>query len=108
MASAFAAMRGPPANSGVCFNCSKPSHLKKNCSALKREKPKTTPVRLRCRRGPHSANQCCSKYDCEGRLLQGHQGNWDQSAGWRRHTLTQMPQPSSQMPALQIPNGSLP
>ncbi|NWV50411.1 GAK5 protein, partial [Daphoenositta chrysoptera] len=108
MAAAFAAMRGPPATSGVCFGCSKPGHLKKNCSALKRDKPKTTPVCSRCHRGPHSTNQCHSKYDSEGRLLQGYQGNWNQSAGWQHRTLTPMPQPPSQMPAPQVPDRNLP
>ncbi|NWV50395.1 POK9 protein, partial [Daphoenositta chrysoptera] len=99
MAAAFAAMKGPPVTSGVCFCCGKPGHLKKNCSALKRDKPKTTPV---CR-GPHSANQCRSKYDSKGRLLQGYQGNWNQSMGQWHHALTQMPQLPSKMP-----NGNLP
>ncbi|NWV90387.1 POK9 protein, partial [Machaerirhynchus nigripectus] len=108
MAAAFAAMRGPPATSGVCFRCGKPGHLKKNCSAVKRDKPKTTPVCSRCRRRPHSANQCRSKYDSKGCLLQGHQGNWNQSMGRQHRALTQMPQLPSQMPALQMPNGSLP
>ncbi|NXB21456.1 POK9 protein, partial [Rhagologus leucostigma] len=103
MTAAFAAMRGPPATSGVCFSCGKPGHLKKNCSALKRDKPKATPVCSRCRRGPHSANQCRSKYDSEGRLLRGHQGNQNQSVGQRRRALAQMPQPPSQMLALQMP-----
>ncbi|NXB14030.1 POK9 protein, partial [Rhagologus leucostigma] len=106
MAAAFAAMRGPHATSGVCFSCGKPGHLKKNCSALKRDK--LTPVCSRCRRGPHSADQCHSKYDSEGHLLQGHQGNWNQSAGRQRRALAHMPQLPSQMLALQMPNGNLP
>ncbi|NXJ20224.1 POK9 protein, partial [Dicrurus megarhynchus] len=108
MAAAFAAMRGPPATSGARFGCGKPGHLKKDCSALKREKPKTTPVCSRCHRGPHSANQCRSKYDSEGRLLQGYQGNWNQGAGQWHCALMQMPQLPSQMPAPQMPQGSLP
>ncbi|NWV63342.1 POK9 protein, partial [Malurus elegans] len=99
MAAAFASVRGPLATSGVCFGCGKPGHLKSNCPSLKGNKPKTTPVCPRCHRGPHSANQCCSKYDSKSCLLQGYQGNGNQSAGWRCSTLTQMPQPPSQMPA---------
>ncbi|NXS36676.1 GAK19 protein, partial [Pomatostomus ruficeps] len=103
MAAVFAAMRGPPATSGVCFGCGKPSHLKRDCSALKRDKPNTTPVFSRYCRSPHFANQCRSKYDSKGRLLQGYQGNWNQSAGQWRRAMTPMPQPPLQMPALQMP-----
>ncbi|NWU30051.1 GAK5 protein, partial [Dyaphorophyia castanea] len=105
MAAAFAAVRGPPATSGVCFDCGKPSHFKKNCPALKRDKPKTTAVCSQC---SHSANQCHSKYDSEGHLLQGYQKNWNQSVGQWRCTLTQMPQPPRQMPAPWMPYRSLP
>lgn len=103
MVAALAAMKGSPVTSGVCFNCRKPGHLKKNCPTLKKDKPKATPVCPRCHRGPHSANQCHSKYDSEGRLLQGHPGNWNQSAGWRHRALTWMPQLPLQMPAPQAP-----
>ncbi|NXS23095.1 POK9 protein, partial [Mystacornis crossleyi] len=92
MAAAFATIRGPPATSGVCLGYCKLGHLKKSCSALKRDKCKTTPVCSWCCRGPHFANQCRSKYDSEGRLLQGYHGNWNQRAGWQLRTLTQMPQ----------------
>ncbi|NWW17648.1 GAK19 protein, partial [Falcunculus frontatus] len=108
MAAAFAAIRGPPAILGVCFGCGKPGHLKKGCPALKRDKPKTTRMCSQCHRGPHSANQCRSKYDSESRLLQGYQGNWNQSAGQWCCALTQMPQLPLQMPALQMPNRSSP
>ncbi|NXO13034.1 GAK5 protein, partial [Oriolus oriolus] len=108
MAAAFAAMRGLPAPSGVCFNCNKPGHFKKDCPALKKDKPKTAPLCQRCRRGPHSANQCHSKYDSIGRLLHRKQGNWDQGSGWRRCALTQVPQPPMQIPVPLMPNGSLP
>ncbi|NWV25747.1 POK9 protein, partial [Origma solitaria] len=117
MAAAFATMRGPPAASKVCFNCGKPGHFKKDCSVLKRNNPKTIPVCPRCHKGPHPANQSRSEYDSEGRLLQGCQGNCNQSVESRRHALTQMPQPPSQisapqmplqMPASQMPKGNLP
>ncbi|NXS33381.1 GAK5 protein, partial [Pomatostomus ruficeps] len=61
MAAAFAAVRGPLATSGVYFGCGKTGHLKKDCSALKSVKPKTTPICSWCHRGLHSANQCHSK-----------------------------------------------
>ncbi|NWT90996.1 GAK5 protein, partial [Lanius ludovicianus] len=100
---ALAEVKGPPATSGVCFGCGKLSHFRRDCFALKRERPKTTPVCPRCLRGPHPANQCHSKYDSEGHLLQGYQGNWDQGMGRRGRRLTRMPQPPLQMPAPQMP-----
>ncbi|NWV63121.1 GAK5 protein, partial [Malurus elegans] len=108
MAAAFAAMRGPHATSGVCFSCGKPGHLKRHCPALKGDKPKTTSVCPLCQRGPHSGNQCLSKYDSEGRLLHVFQRNWNQNMGRRHCTLTRMPQLPSQMPIPQMPSGSLP
>ncbi|NXD57418.1 POK9 protein, partial [Corvus moneduloides] len=111
MAAALAAMKGPPATSGVCFSCGKPGHLKRDCPAPKRDKPGVTMVSrmcARCRRGPHSPNQCRSKYDSKGHLLQGYQGNWNQGVGRRRHALTRMPQPPLQMPAPQMPALQMP
>ncbi|NWV72293.1 GAK5 protein, partial [Malurus elegans] len=108
VAAAFATVRGPPATSGVCFGCDKPGHLKRNCPALKGDKPKTASVCSWCRRGPHSANQCCSKYNIDRRLLQGFQGNRNQSTGGQLRALPQMPQPPLQMTAQQMPNGTSP
>ncbi|NWY22581.1 GAK10 protein, partial [Aphelocoma coerulescens] len=111
MAAALAAMRGPPATSGVCFSCGKPGHLKRDCPAPKRDKPgvmMVSKICARCCRGPHSPNQCPSKYDSEGRLPQGYQGNWNQGMGRRRHTLTRMPQPPLQTPAPQMPAPQIP
>ncbi|NWI52213.1 GAK5 protein, partial [Calyptomena viridis] len=99
---------GPSATSGVCFGCNKPGHLKRNCPVLKKDKSKTTPMCPRCCRGPHATNQCHCKYDSKGRLLQGCQGNWNQSVGWWCRALTQTTQPPSLMPALQMPNRNLP
>ncbi|NXQ23125.1 GAK5 protein, partial [Peucedramus taeniatus] len=104
---------GSPKTSGVCFYCNKPSHLKRDCPALKGNKSETDPLCQRCHGGPHSANQCRSKYDSEGRLLQGFQGNKRQSGGQQCRAPTQIPQLPSQitapqMPALQKPTGGSP
>ncbi|NXS80590.1 GAK5 protein, partial [Erpornis zantholeuca] len=106
MAAAFAAMRGLPATPGVSFSCGKHGHLKRDRATLTGKV--WLPVCSQCCRGPHSANQCHSKYDSEGHLLQEYQGNWSQSVGQQRHAMTQMPQPPSQMPAPQMTNRSSP
>ncbi|NXR30227.1 GAK5 protein, partial [Zosterops hypoxanthus] len=108
MAAAFAAIRGSSRTSGVCFGCGKPGHLKRDCPALKEEKPKSTAVCSRCRRGQHFSNQCHSKYDSKGCQIQGNQ-NW--SVEWHC-AQTQMPQPPQMLPlqmlSLQVPNGGSP
>ncbi|NXI08149.1 POK9 protein, partial [Irena cyanogastra] len=111
IAAAFAAIKGASGTSSVCYSCGKPGHLRKDCLAQKGAKQKTPDVCPRCRKGCHFANQCRSKYDSEGRLIQG---NWNRSTG-QRHGPTQMPQSTPvpqlppQMPApqaqpLRIPN----
>ncbi|NXP65499.1 GAK5 protein, partial [Chloropsis cyanopogon] len=111
----FAAVKGASGTSAVCYSCGKPGHLRKDCFAQRGAKQKTPDVCPRCCKGRHFANQCHSKYDSEGRLIQG---NWNRSAGQCR-ALTQMLQPTPvpqlplQMPTPQpqpsrIPNGGSP
>ncbi|NXX29631.1 GAK5 protein, partial [Nicator chloris] len=98
MAAAFAAIKGPSRISGICFSCGKPGTLKKDCFAQKRNKSKAPDVCPWCHKGRHFANQCHSKYDSEGRPIQG---NWNPSTE-RHHAQTQMPQPPQQIPAPQM------
>ncbi|NXK29564.1 GAK7 protein, partial [Arenaria interpres] len=88
----FAAMRGS-SGLGNCYGCGKPGHLKKNCLAMNTGARHQAPgVCPRCRKGHHYANQCRSKYDFQGQLIQG---NRLRSAGQRR-VQTQVPQPTFQ------------
>ncbi|NWS91124.1 GAK5 protein, partial [Toxostoma redivivum] len=93
MATALAAMKGPFESAEVCFGCEKPSHLKRDCLAMKRDKSKVPPLCPQCHKGQHYANKCHSKYDAEGCLIQG---NGKLSGGWHR-TPIQMPQLPQQM-----------
>ncbi|NXW79148.1 GAK5 protein, partial [Hirundo rustica] len=114
MATAFAASKGSSGTSAVCYGYGKPGHLKKDCIAQKGAKTKIPDVCSQCCKGCHFANQCHSKYDSEGHLVQGNQ---NQTAG-RRHALTQIPQPPTQMvppqmltpqaQPLRMPSGGLP
>ncbi|NXV63623.1 POK9 protein, partial [Molothrus ater] len=99
MAAAFAAIKGGFGTPAVCFSCGKHDHLKKDCFAQKGTKLKTLDVCSRCHKGRHFANQCHSKYDSEGCLIQG---NWNLSAGQHR-TPTQIPPPPPQMLPTQMP-----
>ncbi|NXN04371.1 GAK9 protein, partial [Sylvia borin] len=99
MAAAFAAAKGTFGSSTVCYGCGKPGHLKKDCLAWKRAKLKAPDMCPRCCKGCHFANQCCSKYDSEGCLIQG---NWSQSVD-RCRAPTQIPQPPMQTLPLQMP-----
>ena len=88
MAAALAAMRGP-SSLGNCYGCGKSGHFKKNCLTMNAGARHQAPgVCPRCRKGRHYANQCRSKYDFQGQLIQG---NWSRSAGQRR-AQTQVPQ----------------
>ncbi|NXR75752.1 GAK5 protein, partial [Pycnonotus jocosus] len=79
----------------VCYGCGKPGHLKKFCFAQKGAKPKPPDICPRCQKGHHFSNQCHSKYDSEGRLIQGNRN----LSACQRRALTQMVQPT-QMPQL--------
>ncbi|NXN83520.1 GAK7 protein, partial [Bombycilla garrulus] len=98
MAAALAAIRGPSESAEVCYASGKPGHLKRDCLALKGDKPKDFTLCPRCHKGWHFANKCCSKYDSEDRLIQGNQL---QSVGWCGAP-TKIPQPPLQMPS-QVP-----
>ncbi|TRZ05448.1 hypothetical protein HGM15179_021659 [Zosterops borbonicus] len=99
MAAAFEAAKGTFGSAAVCYGCDKPGRLKKDCLAWKKAKLKAPDLCPQCRKGRHFANQCRSKYDSEGRPIQG---NRSQSAG-RHCAPTQIPQPPMQTQPPQIP-----
>ncbi|NXD45076.1 GAK5 protein, partial [Copsychus sechellarum] len=96
LAAALAAIKGPSKSAAVCYGCGKLGHLKRDCLALKGDKPKAPTLCPRCRKGWHFANKCRSKYDSEGGLIQGSRSR---SAGRRRRAPTQTPRSPPQMPS---------
>ena len=65
------------ATNAKCFNCGKPSHIKKQChmstqarknntTSNKKRPPKICP---RCKKGFHWLNECHSKFDKDGNTL---------------------------------------
>ncbi|RMC05535.1 hypothetical protein DUI87_18731 [Hirundo rustica rustica] len=99
LATVFTAAKGLSGTSAVCYGCGKPGHLKKDYSAQKGGKPKIPDVCPQCHKGCHFAKQCGSKYDSEGRPVQGNQ---NQSAG-QCQALTQILQPPTQIVPPQMP-----
>ncbi|KAK4810631.1 LOW QUALITY PROTEIN: hypothetical protein QYF61_007368 [Mycteria americana] len=79
MASAFAALRF---DNRACFRCGKTGHFKRNCPNINQIPNSGPGVCPRCGKGRHYANQCRSKWDKDGKPIQG---NFRTSAS-RRHT----------------------
>lgn len=72
MAATFASLIGQKtqSSSGLCFNCHKPGHRKKDCP-YKNGKPNLCP---RCKKGNHWASDCRSTQDKFGNPLQPKNG----------------------------------
>ena len=76
------------ATNAKCFNCGKPSHMKKQCRMSTQARKNTTTsnkkrppgICPRCKKGFHWMNECHSKFDKDGNTLtpgaqQEQQGN---------------------------------
>ena len=63
---------GPPRRSVTCFQCGKPSHMKRECrSQSSGFNPKSIPgLCPKCKKGKHWANECRSVKDFTGRPLE--------------------------------------
>uniref|UniRef100_A0A8C3VBQ2 CCHC-type domain-containing protein n=1 Tax=Catharus ustulatus TaxID=91951 RepID=A0A8C3VBQ2_CATUS len=86
LAAALAAIKSPSECARLCYGCGKPGHLKRDYLAQKGDKSKAPTLCPRCQKGWHFANKCRSKYDCEGRLIQGSrsQGEPHRYYGYRQ------------------------
>nr|XP_013015071.1 endogenous retrovirus group K member 10 Gag polyprotein-like [Cavia porcellus] len=61
-------------NQGACFNCGQSGHIKMNCPNKQSRGDNNLSSGLcpRCRKGNHSAAECRSIFDKDGRRLSGH------------------------------------
>ncbi|XP_065756276.1 igE-binding protein-like [Phocoena phocoena] len=94
----------PSGKSGVCFQCGRPGHMKRQCREMSRKPnmpPQKTPGTCpRCKRGKHWANECRSVKDINGQPIPSATAFVDSGNAYASSSKNGMKGPRSQGPKI--------
>ncbi|XP_065745497.1 igE-binding protein-like [Phocoena phocoena] len=94
----------PPGKSGVCFQCGRPGHIKRQCREMSKKPnmpPQKTPGTCpRCKKGKHWANECRSVKDINGQPIPSATAFTDSGNAYASSSKNGMKGPRSQGPKI--------